>query len=217
MLSLPSNQPASSANTPLPPFERPAPPPRTQAASPPVSIHPLHLFLGFLANPSAGLQQAAERVHPLIALSLPGATFTLFMLQIGLDRLRGGTAGAPTLIALTFAGMLFGTLGIAMVAVCAWALLKLFGISARLGAVLRLCALSYSPTLIYVTLGLMANILLGWYTAVTFGVTGVLWSLGPLSSVLRQMTGNRIGVSLLITTVSGLLVLIGWGVLGNML
>jgi hypothetical protein len=173
--------------------------------------------LGFLTNPGATVQRRAAEASMPVVLAVSGSAFALFFLQAGLDRMRVGNADALSIVALVLIGILFGTIGVAAVALIAWLALKILRSDASPGAVVRVCALSYSSTLVYVTLGLVANLLLGWRTAVAFGVTGVLWSLGPLSSSLRGMARGRLGVSLVLATLCGLVVLAGWAWLGGLL
>jgi hypothetical protein len=170
-----------------------------------------------MVNPGLGLQKRAAGASWLVVFAVSGSAFALFMLQAGLDRLRAGASEATTVAFLVLLGILFGTVGVTAVALIDWLALKLFRSDATPGAVVRACALSYSPTLVYVALGLAANLLLGWRTAVAFGVTGVLWSLGPLTNALQSMAGGRLGVSLILATLSGLAVLAGWAWLGGLI
>lgn len=65
------------------------------------------------------------------------------------------------------------------------------GKSGGLGEAVRAFALAYSAALVYVVIGLLFNLFFGWNTAVAFGVTGVLWALGPMIAVLKGMVGGR--------------------------
>jgi len=62
--------------------------------------------------------------------------------------------------------------------------------------------------------GLIFNLAAGWNTAIAFGVTGVLWALLPVIAILREMTGEKLGVSLAISTLCGGLILCGWALVG---
>ncbi len=207
-------QPAALATSVqhLPVFERPP-----SAPVLPARPSTARIVLGFLTNPGATLQRRAAEASMPVVLAVSGSAFALFFLQAGLDRIRVGNADALTIVVLVLIGLLFGTIGVAAVAFIAWLALKILRSDATPGAVVRACALSYSSTLVYVTLGLAANLLLGWRTAVAFGVTGVLWSLGPLSSALRGMAHGRLGVSLVLATLCGLAVLAGWAWLGGLI
>lgn len=79
---------------------------------------------------------------------------------------------------------------------------------------MRAFCLAYTPTLIFAAIGLIFNLAAGWNTAVAFGVTGVLWAMLPIVVILREMSGDRLGASLAITTLCGSLILCGWALLG---
>ena len=63
-------------------------------------------------------------------------------------------------------------------------------------------------------IGLLFNLFFGWNTAVAFGVTGVLWALGPMIAVLKGMVGGRSWPATLLATACGLMVLLGWARVG---
>lgn len=81
---------------------------------------------------------------------------------------------------------------------------------------IRAISLSYSPTLVYAASGLLFNLFLGWNTAVAFGVTGVLWALGPINAAVKEMVNGKTGPSIVLSTICGVLVLFAWAALGNM-
>jgi hypothetical protein len=71
-----------------------------------------------------------------------------------------------------------------------------------------------APALIYGVCGLVFS-LLGWRTAVAFGVTGVLWALSPLMAINDELTGQHKFASGLLTAVLGCIILTGWVLLGT--
>ncbi len=151
-----------------------------------------------------------EQVSWLWAFGISGAAFALFFLQSALDLVRAGKATQLQLALLTSSGLLWGTLGVAMLGLLAWILARPFGCRYPLGWTLRTFALSYSPALVYSTLGLLANLVLGWNTALAFGATGVLWSLGATLATLREMLGERLLLSVIMATAFGALTLLVW-------
>jgi hypothetical protein len=173
------------------------------------------LLVGMMFNPGAVLQQRLSGVRWRTAMLVSGAAFTLLFLQTGLDLLKAHRAGAGVAIVLTLAGLLFGTIGIAIVGFVAWALSRAFGSGHSPGWAIRAYALAYSPALVYGLCGLVANLALGWRTSVAFGVTGLLWALGPIMAVNDELAGGRKGVSVLLSIVCGGLALLGWGLLGR--
>jgi hypothetical protein len=102
-----------------------------------------------------------------------------------------------------------------LLASIAWLLARPFGGEEPVGWAVRAFGLAYAPALIYAGLGVVANIALGWHTALAFGVTGVLWALGPMIVAIRRMTGERTGISVLIATVCGALMLALWAVIAS--
>ena len=180
------------------------------------------LFLVFV-NPGAALKGALAEVSPQFALGVSGTAFGLLFLQTGLDLLRAGQPTLPRLaltgplgvVGLCLLGVLYGTLGVSFLGAIAFAATRPFGATLALGSTVRAFALGYSPALVYALLGVVANVLLGWNTAVAFGVTGLLWALGPMIATLRAMLGGRTWLSVILATVLGGVMLFGWAFLGT--
>lgn len=180
------------------------------------------LFLIFV-NPGAALKGALAEVSPQFALAVSGAAFGLLFLQTGLDLLRIGSPTMPLLgttgllgvVGLCVLGVLFGTVGICLLGSLAFAATRPFGATLALGPTVRAIALGYAPALFYALFGVVANLLLGWNTALAFGVTGLLWALGPMIATLRSMLGDRPYLSVILATGLGGLMLFGWAFLGT--
>jgi hypothetical protein len=174
---------------------------------------PWREFFGVMFNPGQVVKGRMDRVSWPWAYAISGSAFFLFFLQSGLDLLRAGKAGPLQLVLLALAGGFWGTVGIAGMATVAWVLCRPFGSPHSFSWTLRSFALGYSPALIYTALGFLANIFLGWNTALAFGATGVLWSLGPNIAVLREMLASRLMPSVLLATLFGGVTLLVWGLL----
>ena len=180
------------------------------------------LFLVFV-NPGAALKGALADISPKFALGVSGTAFGLLFLPTGLDLLRIDQPTLPRLaltgplgvVGLCLLGVLYGTLGVSFLGAIAFAATRPYGATLTLGATVRAFALGYSPALVYALLGVVANVLLGWNTAVAFGVTGLLWALGPMIATLRAMLGGRTWLSVILATVLGGFVLFGWAFLGT--
>ncbi len=180
------------------------------------------LFLVFV-NPGAALKGALADTSPAFALAVSGAAFGLLFLQTGLDLLRAdqptlpllGLTGPLGVASLCLIGVLYGTFGVALLGAVAFAITRPLGATLALGPTVRAIALGYSPALVYALFGVMANLLLGWNTAVAFGVTGMLWALGPTIATLRTMLAGRTGLSVILATVLGGFMLAGWAFLGT--
>ena len=145
-----------------------------------------------------------------MALSVSGIAFMLFFLQTGIDRARDGMLDTRGVVVLSIAGLIYGTVGIGLTGVVGWIGARLMGGAGELREAIRAFALAYSATLIYAAMGLMFNLFFGWNTAVAFGVTGVLWALAPMISVLKGMVNGRGWPATVLATVCGLMVLAGW-------
>jgi hypothetical protein len=185
-----------------------APPVDRMDTSPPVSR--LVGLLSMAVNPGGLLRAHLDRYPWYITLAISGLAFTLLFLQIGLDLLRMGALYATEVLVLCVLGALYGTLGIALLALLAWLFALPFGRDHSAAWTVRAFGLSYSPALIYGALGLCANVALGWNTAVAFGVTGVLWALGPMIAALRELAAGKLGASIALSTLCGALLLLSW-------
>jgi hypothetical protein len=171
--------------------------------------------LMMMVNPGGVLKGMLHQVAPPLALGVSGLAFCLFFLQTGLDMNRVGSGnllGAATLAGI---GLVYGTAGVAFVAALAWLVSRPLGGTGTLGWTVRAFGLGYSPTLVYVVLGVLANLVLGWNTSLAFGVTGVLWALGPMVATLREILGGRIMPSIVLATVCGGALLLGWTLIGS--
>jgi hypothetical protein len=174
-------------------------------------------------NPGAALKGALAETSPHFALAVSGTAFGLLFLQTGLDLLRVGsptlpllgTSGWPGVVGLCLIGVMYGTAGLGLLGALAFAVTRPFGATLAFGPTVRALALGYAPALFYALFGIVANLLLGWNTAVAFGVTGLLWALGPMIATLRSMLGDRPYLSVILATGLGGLMLFGWAFLGT--
>ena len=55
-----------------------------------------------------------------------------------------------------------------------------------------------------------------WKTSVAFGVTGVLWAIGPMMITIRELTGGKNSLSVPIAAIVSAVVLISWSAFGNL-
>ncbi len=172
-------------------------------------------LIGALLNPGGANPRDITFVPWVLTLAVSGSAFGLFFLQTGLDRVDTGTADWTGVAALAGAGLLAGTAGILALALVAWVGLRLTGSQATAADLIRAFGLAYSPTLVAVTLGLLAHLVLGWRTAVAFGVPGVLWALGPINNTLRRLSQGKTFLSITLASVCGALLLLSWGLLGG--
>ncbi len=112
-------------------------------------------------------------------------------------------------------GLLYGTAGIALLAVMVWALSQAEQRGLDMEWAISTFALGYSATFVYALSGLIFSLAFGWKTAVAFGVTGLLWALRPTMFTIKQMSGDRVAFSIAMTTLCGAILLMGWALLGK--
>jgi len=172
-------------------------------------------ILLMMVSPGQVLARGLGKISWPFALGVSGAAFALFFFETGLDRLRVNSLSTGGCALLALVGALYGTAGIAGIGLVAWALSKFIGGDQPPGWVIRAIALSYSSGLVYGAVGLIFNLVFKWNTSVAFGVTGVLWALGPMMAVFRQISKGKIAGSVALATICGALVLLGWGALAT--
>lgn len=171
--------------------------------------------LNMIINPGEIVKNQMSQIPWPYSLSISGLSFSLFFMQTGLDLFRAGQAGTGTIVLLTLLGLLYGTAGIALVAVMVWALAQAAERNITMEWAISAFALGYSATFIYAVSGLIFSLALGWRTAVAFGVTGVLWALRPTMYTIKQMSGDKLAFSIAMTTLCGAIILLGWTLVGK--
>lgn len=171
--------------------------------------------LKMIANPGEVIKNQMTQVPWPFSLLVSGLAFTLFFLQTGLDMYRTGQIEVLYLILITVLGLFYGTVGVALIAVLAWALSQASERNYTIKWAISSFSMGYSATLVYALLGVIFSLTLGWKTAVAFGVTGVLWALRPAMFTIRQMSGERVAFSIALTTLCGAILLFGWAQLGR--
>lgn len=171
--------------------------------------------LNMIINPGEMVKNQMTRVPWPYSLMVSGLSFTFFFLQTGLDLLRGGQIEASGVVLMAMLGLLYGTAGVALLAVMVWALSQAEQQGLNMEWAISTFALGYSATFIYALSGLIFSLAFGWKTAVAFGVTGVLWALRPTLYTIKQMSGERVAFSIVMTTLCGAILLVGWSLLGQ--
>jgi len=171
--------------------------------------------LNMIINPGEVVKTRMGKVPWPYSLAVSGLSFTLFFMQTGLDLLRAGQIETSAVVLMTMLGLLYGTAGVAMVAVMVWALAQAGEREITISWAISSFALGYSATFVYALTGLLFSLALGWKTAVAFGVTGVLWALRPTLFTIKQMSGERVAFSIAVTTLCGAILLFGWSLLSR--
>lgn len=166
-------------------------------------------------NPSAALNSAFDE-RWYFSAGISSLAFGLLFFQTGLDLYKTGQKETGFLLVSAAAGMIYGLLIIPLISIVVWTILKLAKSDKSLANAVSALCLSYSGALIYGMIGLIFSFVLGWKTSVAFGVSGVLWAIGPMIQTIRGLTGGKTGVSVLISTVVSAAVLISWSIFGNL-
>ncbi|MGI6404886.1 MAG: hypothetical protein ACOX2E_00070 [Syntrophaceticus sp.] len=171
--------------------------------------------LSIITNPGEIVKNQMIKIPWPYSLAISGLSFMLFFLQTGLDLMRNGQIEASGVVLITMLGLLYGTAGVALLAVMVWALAQAGERKITVDWAISTFALGYSATFVYALSGLIFSLAFGWKTAVAFGVTGVLWALRPTLYTIKQMSGERVAFSIAMTTLCGAILLIGWALLGR--
>lgn len=171
-------------------------------------------WLGALLDPASLLTRGFGGFGLLAAFTVSGLAFSAISLQAALDLSRSGSIDDTAALLIVLRGALLGTLGVALVGLMAHLATRVFGIARPLSQTLSAVALAYGGALVYGVVGLSLNLTLGWATAVSSGLTGLLWSLGPMFAVLRELAGGRAGVAALLASLGGGALLFGWFLVG---
>lgn len=172
-------------------------------------------ILGMMFNPGAVLEHQLEHTSLGAAAAVPGLAFGLFFLQSALDIHRIGVASLLPAVRMAATGLVYGAIGVPLVALAAWILALPFRGGQSIAWAVRAYCLAYCPALVYCLVGLGFSLGLHWNTAVSFGVTGALWAIGPMMPVNERLTGGRRYPALFLSTLCGGLVLLGWARLGT--
>ena len=172
-------------------------------------------IFGMMINPSGVLKNAMLSTKWYFSVAISAAAFGLFFIQTGLDLYKTGQKELRFVWLSGTAGVLYGMIAIPIIGLIIWAVLKLSKSDKGLKWTTSSFCLSYSGALVYGILGMFFSIVFGWKTSVAFGVTGVLWAIGPMILSIREMTGGKNALSIPIATVVGVVVLISWSFFGN--
>lgn len=161
-------------------------------------------------NPAALSEEEIDKISLTSVIGVSGLTYSLFFLQTGLDQKKAGTKTLVEAFILAIKGLGIGTIGLIGLSCLIFIIMKIFSCKVSLNVLIKSFALSYTTPLISIFLGLLLNIFLDINTALAFGVSGVLWSLNPLFRIIRNYTNDNLNLSLIISTVTGLLILFTW-------
>lgn len=173
-------------------------------------------IFGMMMNPLRTINNSLSETKWKVALLVSTLAFGLFFIQTGIDLYKTGQKGFTFIFLSCLTGCIYGLVVIPILAILIWLVLKMVRTDKTVTQVIAFFCLSYSGALIYGILGLVFSLVLGWKTSVAFGVTGVLWAIGPMIVSIREFSGGKNVFSVIVSTAISVLVLISWSVLGNL-
>lgn len=176
----------------------------------------IRIVFGMMINPAGSLRAALSGTRWYFSVLVSVLAFGLFFLQTGLDLYKTGQKDFSFVFAALGTGAAYGLVVIPLVGVFIWVILKAAHIEETVFQVVSAFCLSYSGALIYGIIGTIVSLSFGWKTAIAFGVTGVIWAVGPMMYTIRELTSGKTFLSIFISAVVGFAVLVSWGYLGNL-
>lgn len=180
-----------------------------------VKNRPISTILGMMISPGPTVKKALSGRQWYLGLIVSTLAFALFFMQTGLDLYKTGQKGLAFVALSTATGALYGFFVIPVLGVIVWSILKVTKTDKSLKWAISSFCLSYSGALVYGLFGVVFSLVLGWKTSMAFGVTGVLWAIGPMMIGLREMSGGKTGLGVILATLVGSFVLLSWAMLGN--
>ncbi len=169
------------------------------------------LSMFFVAtNPGLLIKKHLTRYPWPWALFVSGAAFTLFYYQTALDLARVEELEAKYTQIMAIKGFLFGTFGVAVLALLGRGLIKKTKRKLSNIESIKAFGLGYAPALIYTASGIAFNRFLSWNTALSFGVPGVLWAIRPMRAALKEMCGGKWFYAFVISALFGLIMFFAW-------
>ena len=111
--------------------------------------------LTMIINPGEVVKRQMASVPWPFSIGVSGLAFMLFFIQTALDMMRSGQIQIGTLVLISVLGILYGTVGVAIIAAIVWAITNMAGNKYTMGWTISSFALSYSATLVYSILGLI--------------------------------------------------------------
>jgi hypothetical protein len=176
---------------------------------------PISTVFGMMISPGPTVKKALSGRQWYLGLIVSTLAFALFFLQTGLDLYKTGQKGFSFVALSAATGAVYGLLVIPALGVLVWSVLKVAKTDKSLKWAISSFCLSYSGALIYGLIGVAFSLILGWKTSMAFGVTGVLWAIGPMMVGLREMSGGKTVLGVILATLVGSFVLLSWALLGN--
>ena len=174
------------------------------------------VIFGMMINPSSTIKEAVKNTNAYISVLVSALAFGLFFLQTGLDLYKVGQKDFSYVLFSGGVGFAYGLIGVPLIALVSFVLLKALKTEKDVKWAISSFCLSYSGTLVYGVIGLVFSVVFGWRTAVAFGVTGIIWAIGPLIVTAREIASQSLRVGLVLVTFFSTLVLLSWSLFINL-
>lgn len=171
--------------------------------------------IGMMINPAGALKGALANKWQW-SIMVSALAFGLFFVQTGLDLYKTGQKGLEFVLISAGTGLAYGLVMIPLIGAIMWVMLKVAKTEHSILQAISAFCLSYSGALVYGLLGIILSLVLGWKTSIAFGVTGVLWAIGPMMVTIRELTGGKNALSVPLATLVGAFVLLSWSFFGNL-
>jgi len=167
-------------------------------------------MMKYLLDPGEIINSEIKSNIPVMGLLISGFSFMMFFILTSLDNQTG-------ILFPAIKGLIFGTLGIAFLAVIIWLIVKGLNNGNKLKQVIGSFSLCYTTTMIFTFLGLFLKLILGWNTSVSLGMSGMLFAFSPMISVITSFTGGKRFLDVIIISFAGIYVILFWALLNKML
>ena len=176
----------------------------------------VYTIFSMMINPSKAIKDAVMGTKWYLGILVSTLAFCLFFLQTGLDLWKTGQKGMDFVFMSAGIGAVYGLFVIPIISMVAFLILKLFKSDKGFKWTVASLCLSYSGALVYGVLGLVFSLFFQWKTSIAFGISGVLWAIGPMIVTVRTMTGGKVAVSVPVATLFSGLVLLSWAFFGQL-
>lgn len=162
-----------------------------------------------LLNPSELNNSEIKTGTAVSGLFISGLTFMLLFILTGIDK-------NEAILLPALKGVFFGTIGILILALFIYILVKLSDKNNSLLNVIIRLSLCYTASIIFTLAGFVLKILFGWQTSVSLGMSGVLFTFSPLISVINLLTDGKRIFGIFIISFAGLYIIFFWALLNKM-
>lgn len=168
-----------------------------------------------MMSPMKAIKDNVDQIPMKFALLVGGLAFMEFFLITGLDLYKTGQKGFIFVIFSSLTGFIYGITIIPFFGILIWLVTKLFKTEDTMTFAIKSICLSYSGALIYGLIGLIFSLFFSWKVSIAFGLTGVLWAIGPMFYTIRRMSQGKLALSIILSTVIGSLVIYSWSFFGK--